>query len=407
MRIGHIIVDTEHSVHLDMSKAMHKRGHDVKVYAEDPRAACSHRFTMWQEDGVEVYAIHNIKRNPWLYVVDKLFKPLLGRRFFTSLYALYRYIRSSACDIYLVEGDWMGVFVALIGYFRPIKWIVFMHDHEQLGVLLGYPGEPSNWLRVKVKHWVLRRATGLRANSEVTRDIMVQSGIAAARIKVVRLHYSARMLAGGDIDAFRAGARTEVNARWAIPASCKLLLCMCRLTPFKGLDLALQACALTIAKGVNARLMICGADRIAAGVGSYRAFLERLAHELGIFEQVIFTDNISTEEVRNYYAAADLHLVPSYVDTFNYSAVEAAMVGTPSIVTPLTGCGPWLAQAGAAWILCRREPQEMAAAITSVFGSDTHFGDPVKMAANTKEILAPDNIAEELLTYIAQIYAEH
>lgn len=407
MRIGHIIVDTEHSVHMDMSKAMHQRGHEVKVYAEDPRAAGSRRFTLWQEDGVEVYAIHNIKRNPWLYVFDKLFKPLLGRRFFTSLYALYRFIRRSDCDIYLVEGDWMGIFVALIGYIRPIKWIVFMHDHEQLGVLLGYPGEPSNCLRVKVKHWVLRRASGLRANSEVTRDIMVQSGIAAARIRVVRLHHSARMLAGGDIDALRGAARIKLNARWALPASCKLLLCMCRLTPFKGLDLALQAYALAIANGVKARLMICGADRTAAGVGSYRAFLERLAREQGIFEQVIFTDNIPTEEVRSYYAAADLHLVPSYIDTFNYSAVEAAMVGTPSIVTPLTGCGPWLAQAGAAWILRRREAQEMAVAITRAFGSDTPFGNPAKMAANTKEILAPDHIAEELLAYIAQVHAEH
>ena len=403
MRIGHIIVDIRRSVHPEMSQAFVRAGHEVIVYAEDARAASSSRFARWQDGAVDIYAIHHIKRNPWLFIFDKLFKPLLGRRFFTTLYALYRYIRSSDCDIYLVEGDWMGLFVALIAIVRPIKWIVFMHDHEQLGVLLGYPSEPNNRLRVKVKHWVLRRATAIRANSEVTRDIMVQSGVPAARIRVIPLHYVSRMLVPGDIAEFRHASRFGVYARWAVAPHCKLIMCMCRLTPSKGLDLALRAYASAVKEGLQGRLMICGADRIVPGLGSYRALLERLAHELAIFDQVIFTGNIPTEEVRTYYAAADLHLVPSHFETFNYSAVEAALVGTPSIVTPLTGCGPWLSRAGAAVILRQRDAIEMGETITRMLGKDAMSADPVGIAASTRDILGPDRLCGELLAYISQI----
>lgn len=403
MRIGHIIVDISRSVHPEMSRAFVRAGHEVNVYAEDARAATSSRFTRWQDGGVDIYAIHHVKRNPWLLIFDKLFKPLLGRRFFTTLYALYRYIRSSDCDIYLVEGDWMGVFVALIARVRPIKWIVFMHDHEQLGVLIGYPSEPNHWLRIRVKHWVLRRATAIRANSEVTRDIMIRSGVPAARIRVIPLHYASRMLVQGDIGNFRNTARTVVDGRWQVPFACKLILCVCRLTPTKGLDLALRAYAEAVKRGLQARLMICGGDRIAPGLGSYRAFLEGLAHELAILDQVIFTGNIPTEEVLTYYAAADLHLVPSYFETFNYSAVEAALVGTPSIVTPLTGCGPWLSRGGAAVILRQRDSTEMGEAITRMLEKDSMPDGPVRVAASIKDILGPDRLAGELLAYIAQI----
>lgn len=404
MRIGHIIADIRPgTVHLDMSKAIARRGHEVKVYAEDARSASIVRPTLLIEEGIEIHAINDKRRNPWLLIFDKIFKPLLGRRFFTALYALYRFIRTTRCDVYLVEGDSLAIFVALVSIVQPIKWIVCLHDHEHFGVLLGYPGEPRNQLRVRVKRWALDQASGLRANSEVTKDIMLKSGIKPDRIRVVPLHYVPRMTIAGDLDEYRNKASMLVRARWAVPDECKILISMCRLTPFKGLELALRGFSIATEMGLDARFMICGGDRIVKGVGSYRDLLERHAKELGIFDRVIFTGSIPTSEVKTYYAAADLHLVPSYIDTFNYSAVEAALTGTLSIVTPLTGSGRWLAEAGAARILKERNETELATTIVQCLKDASRSDESIHMRTSVMKVLSVDRLAGELLTYVSQI----
>jgi glycosyltransferase involved in cell wall biosynthesis len=404
MRIGHIISDIRPgTVHLDMSKAIARRGHEVKVYAEDARSSSIVRPTLFTEEGIEIHAINDKRRNPWLLIFDKTFKRLLGRRFFTALYALYRFVRTTQCEVYLVEGDSLAMLVALVSIVQPIKWIACLHDHEHFGVLLGYPGEPRNRIRVRVKRWALDKASGLRANSEVTKNLMVESGIRPERIRVVPLHYVPRMTIAGDLNEYRNKARMFVRARWTVPAECKILISMCRLTPFKGIDLALRGFSVATEMGLDARFMICGGDRIVKGVGSYRNLLERLAKELGIFDRVIFTGSIPFSKVKTYYAAADLHLVPSYIDTFNYSAVEAALTGTLSIVTPLTGSGRWLAEAGAARILMERNETELASTIVQCLNDGSRSDESTHMCTSVMTALSVDRLAGELLAYAAQI----
>ncbi|MBM3345051.1 MAG: glycosyltransferase [Betaproteobacteria bacterium] len=241
MRIGIIAAGLWRSVHLDMAKALQARGHQVVVYTEDASLLSIAGLARRVEDGVEILGIHHERRNPWLWLPDRLLKAWLGRRFFTTLYAIHRYLRRSRCDIYLVEGDWIGVFPALLGYLSRFRWVVSVHDPDHAGVRLGYPGEPSNRWRERTKRWVLQRADGVRTNSHVTRDILVQGGVAPESVHVVPLHVSERMKIDGDLAAFRAAARADVIARHGLPADCELVLAACRLTPIKGLELAVRA----------------------------------------------------------------------------------------------------------------------------------------------------------------------
>lgn len=401
MRIGHIATGIWGSVHLDMARALRRLGHQVVVYTEDARAPSARAFTRLVEDGVEIWAIHDIRRNPWMWLPDRLFKPLLGRRFFTTWLALFRYLRASRCDVYMVEGDWIGIFVALSRSVLGFRWIVCVHDHEYLGVLLDYPGEPSNRLREAVKRWVLRRADGVRANSFVTRDVLVRGGVDAARIAVVPLHCTARMRVAEDLDAYRAAARAEIRARHGIDPQGDLVVAACRLTPIKGLDLAVRALAVVLRRRPRARLLICGADRVVAGIGSYRALLERLAAELGMPHAVVFAGNVATAEIKRYYAAADLHLVPSHMETFNYSAVEAALAGTDSVMTGAVGSGFWLARAGAAVVVAGRDPGDFAAAMLGILERPAQARDARGLAQRAARELGVDRIAAELAALLA------
>jgi glycosyltransferase involved in cell wall biosynthesis len=396
MRIGIIAVGLWRSVHLDMAKALQARGHQVVVYTEDASLPSITRFARRVEDGVEILGIHHERRNPWLWLPDRISKALLGRRFFTTLFAIHRYLRRSRCDIYLVEGDWIGVFPALLGYLSRFRWVVSVHDPEHAGVRLGYPGEPSNRWRERIKRWVLQRADGVRTNSHVTRDILVQGGLAPRSVDVVPLHVSERMRVYGDLDAFRAAARAEVLARHRMPADCELLLAACRLTPIKGLELSVRAFAELRTRRPRARLLVCGGDRSIAGTGSYRGVLERLAADCKAESAIVFAGDIESGLMKRYYAAADVHVVTSYIETFSYAAVEAALAGTCTVMTDRIGAGHWLEAAGAAVVVKGRVAEDFAAGIERALARLPDAAGARGMAERTAAELSLERVSAAL-----------
>jgi D-inositol-3-phosphate glycosyltransferase len=298
--------------------------------------------------------------------------------------------------VYVVEGDWLGVFLALLRSLISFRWIVSVHDPEYSGVRLGYPGEPSSRWREAAKRWVLRSADGVRTNSHVTRDVLVQGGIAPELIEVIPLHCTARMLIDGDIHSFRQAARREILQRHALPLGCELIVAACRLTPIKGLDLAIRAFARVLADRPTARFLICGGDRVLEKSGSYRAVLERVAQECGVASCLAFAGNVDPAGVKRYYAAADLHVVSSYIETFNYSAVEAALAGTATLMTDRIGAGHWLAKAGAALIVKGHGIDDFAAAMARGLARAADAQLAPAIARGTAEELALPTVSAHL-----------
>ena len=401
MRIGILAAGVWRSVHLELAKALRRSGNEVHVFTEDKRLSTVVGLTQVVEDGVIISGIHDEKRNPWVWVLDKLFKPVLGgRRFFTSLIAIAKFIASTRCDIYMVEGDGLGKFLALLAPFMRIRWVLCVHDHENLGVLLGYPWEPRGRLRAAVKKWVFGRADGLRANSFVTRDVMIEAGIKPERITVIPLHCIERMLLKEDLVAFRGRSRQEVFARHGFSDDCRLVLVMCRLTPFKGVELAIHGFANVAQHSPKAILLICGGDRFVEGLGSYRGHLENIARERHVDGRVIFAGNVESKNVKEYYAAADLHLVSSWIETFNYSAVEAALVGTRTVMTDKIGAGAWLKSSGAAVILSGRNPDDYGNAIRSLLAAPLEPEELRSIAKRTADVLNVDELARKVLAWL-------
>ena len=239
MKIGIVAPGIWNSIHLDMAQALGALGHEVAVYTEDGRAPSGARFLRFREGRVDFFVIHHLRRNPWTWLIDRLAKPWLGRRFFTTLLAMARYFRATrGCDVYFVEGDWIGFFAAILARFMRFRWVLCIHDSDYLRIPLSFPGRPASRWKEAVKLWVLESADLVRANSYVTRDALVAGGCAPERIRVVPLHVTAWMRVDeiADMAAFKAQAWTEVHAQWNIPPKGRLLVTMCRLVPVKGLD---------------------------------------------------------------------------------------------------------------------------------------------------------------------------
>ena len=186
MKIGIVAPGIWNSIHLDMAQALGALGHDVAIYTEDARATSGARFLRFREGRLDFFVIHHLRRNPWTWMFDRLAKPWLGRRFFTTLAAMARYFSATRdCDLYFVEGDWIGFFAAIIARFIPFRWVVCIHDSDYLRIPLAFPGRPASRWKEAVKLWVLESADLVRANSFVTRDALIAGGCAPARKRML------------------------------------------------------------------------------------------------------------------------------------------------------------------------------------------------------------------------------
>ena len=112
---------------------------------------------------------------------------------------------------------------------------------------------------------------------------------------------------------------------------------MGRLTPIKGLETLLRALAVLRSDGFPAArltlLVVGGTKGDEAGSGHLR----RLAQELGVGAWVDFRGPQPQDVLPDYYAAADLCLMPSRYESFGMVALEAMASGVPVIASRAGG----------------------------------------------------------------------
>ena len=138
----------------------------------------------------------------------------------------------------------------------------------------------------------------------------------------------------------------------------KHLFCAARLSPEKGLTFAIEALKLLIDKGYDLELRL-------AGGGPSKAHLEALSSQLGLADRVRFLGFLTEEEVISELQAADLFVLPSFVEGVPVSAMEAMAVGVPVIATNIAGTSE-LVEDGKTGVLIR--PSDAQALADAVIG---------------------------------------
>ena len=131
-----------------------------------------------------------------------------------------------------------------------------------------------------------------------------------------------------DLDRFAFHSDVERQAlRRQLGFREPIILSVRRLTRRMGLDLLIRALAQIRAAVPEARLVL-------AGRGPERRNLERLARQLGLAGAVTFSGFVPEEQLADYYAAADLFVLPTRsLEGFGMATVEALSCGTPVVGT--------------------------------------------------------------------------
>lgn len=170
----------------------------------------------------------------------------------------------------------------------------------------------------------------LRLAARRARHIITVSEYSKNQI-IEHLHVSPRkvtVIYNGVHPRFRPVRRSEALAKAAavIPARGPFILYVGNLKPHKNIGCLLQAFALWRSHGGSDHQLVIVGDE-----SKWKKSLIETCVRLRIQEGVIFVSHVSHDLLPNLYAAADLLVLPSYLEGFGLPAIEAMACGTPVV----------------------------------------------------------------------------
>ena len=162
-----------------------------------------------------------------------------------------------------------------------------------------------------------------------------------------------------------------------LPTDLPKLLCLGRLVPNKGFDLAITGFASITEQFPQARLVI-------AGEGPERARLEKQSDQLGIKEKITFIGSVDSKHVPELINTATIVVIPSRGwEALPLVALEAGLMGRP-VVAARDGGLPEVVIHGETGMLVDKEDSRGLAQALSFLLSHPHKADQMGKAARNR-----------------------
>jgi len=154
------------------------------------------------------------------------------------------------------------------------------------------------------------------------------------------------------------------------------ILCIGRLSPEKGFDLALTAFSSLATRFPHARFIF-------AGDGDARRELERQATNLGIAHRSDFMGWVTPEKMPSLINAADMVVMPSREESFGLVALEAALMARPVVGTCVGGL-PEVVVDGQTGLLVEPENSQALAQAIAYLLEHAHEATQMGQSARTR-----------------------
>jgi UDP-glucose:(heptosyl)LPS alpha-1,3-glucosyltransferase len=282
--------------------------------------------------------------------------------------------RIACCDVYRA-GD--GVHA---------EWLAQRKRVSSLGKQLSVKLNPHHrfLLNAERELFTSPRLKAVICNSEmVKREIQKHFGTAPEKLRVVRNAVDANKFHPGLRDELGKTARKSANIRKAAPTY---------LFVGSGFERkGLVAFLLGLAElPDDARGIIVGADKRIVAFQAY-------ADQLGLTDRVWFTGGV--EDVRPWYAAADVFVLPTLYDPLPNAVLEAMACGLPVITSPTCGAAELIDEGREGFVRDAIDGPAIAEAMQRAYDSREAMG----AAARERVLpLTPQHMAAE---YVA-LYRE-
>ena len=209
-------------------------------------------------------------------------------------------------------------------------------------VVASTHGHEVGWSMLPVARQALRRI-GRETDVLTVVSRYTRARVAAAFGPAAALEH---LPPGVDAEAFRPDpeARAELRRRYRL-GNAPVVACVSRLVARKGQDALVRALPLVRARVPGARLLL-------VGDGPYGPRLRRVAAEVGVAEDVVFTGAVPAGELAAHHAVGDVFALPCRtrgggldVEGLGIVLLEAAACGLP-VVAGKSGGAPETVQEG-------------------------------------------------------------
>jgi glycosyltransferase involved in cell wall biosynthesis len=254
-----------------------------------------------------------------------------------------------------------------IGAWRRLKWF---YD-----VLFGYR--------------LLRDATKVVALSQMEAEQYKRMGVPEEKIAIIPN--------GIDLSEYAAlPPKGAFKRKFGIPEEKKIILYLGRIHKIKGIDFLIKAYAHLIndMHYKDALLVIAGPD------DGYLNEAKALANSLGVYNSVMFTGFISSEDKLMALVDAEVFITPSFYG-FPITFLEACAVGIPIVTTNLGDRLEWID--GKVGYVSKPTPPDLAEVLYRIISDN---GLHRKFSRNCIEIVRSEFSIEKVVERLEKVYEE-
>ncbi|HQR33978.1 MAG TPA: glycosyltransferase family 4 protein [Blastocatellia bacterium] len=202
----------------------------------------------------------------------------------------------------------------------------------------------------------LNRAAGIIAVSEALKQRMIELGISAEKIAVIRN--------GVDRDVFYPRDRRDIRQRLKQNPEDRILLSVGALVSLKGFDRLIEAMALLNGAGQGSRLKL-----FIIGEGPERRALEAQISNLNLTDCVHLIGAKPQCDLADWYSAADLFCLASHREGCPNVVVEALACGVPVVAADVGGVAELIGSRNCGWLVSSPTAETFAAEIQAALAS--------------------------------------
>lgn len=255
-----------------------------------------------------------------------------------------------------------------------------------IGILDNVIPHERHWFDTPLTRWFLKGLDGaVTLCEEVGRDLLALRPDIPHTVlpHPIYTHFGAKL------------PREEAERRLGLSAGRRTLLFFGLIREYKGLDILLQAFDLL---DERYQLVIAGEP-----YGSFDKYRKLIDDGRAPADVHVFPDYIRDAEVKNYFSAADLTVLPYRSATQSGISSVSAHFGVPMVVTDVGGLRETVGARGTGIVCDNGTPACIAAAITRYFDEPALQETLRAGIAAEKERLSWSRFAQDLMTFAESI----
>lgn len=300
---------------------------EYAMFAKTPRTEQRHNISVLHPRYLLLPKI-GMTLTPWLMAAAM--RPVIRK-------LLREGMQFDAIDAHYFYPD--GVAAVMLGrtFNKPV---VITARGTDLNLIPQYP-RPRRMIQ-----WAAARAAGMITVCQALKDVLVELGVPAERVTVLRN--------GVDLKMFQP-PQDRMALRRSLNMTGTTLLSVGHLIERKGHDLVIRA----LTNLPDTRLLI-------AGDGEEESNLRAIAHECGVTDRVSFLGAIKHDALRDYYGAVDVLVLASSREGWANVLLEAMACGTPVVASNVWGTPEVVATPEAGVLMRERTPTALADAVKAL-----------------------------------------